>query len=95
MGTLVPNFFIVYFGQDVPHGSIIIIDKIDDEDNPGWIKKYLDPNRSDRSLPLAKANGPFGSMTIVRTDDYPSAALSLKKFFSPTLVAPAPAIFPA
>jgi hypothetical protein len=34
-------------------------------------------------------------MTIVQTDDYPSAALSLKKFFSPTLVAPAPAIFPA
>ncbi len=81
MGTLVPNFFIVYFGQDVPHGSItddevmlkltkmgegyklwaesvkdasdksdniaVIIDKIDDEDNPGWIKKYLDPNRND------------------------------------------------
>ncbi len=33
-------------------------------------------------------------MTIVQTADYPAAALSLKKFFSPTLVAPSSAVFP-
>ncbi len=59
------------------------------------IKKYLDPNRHDNSLPLAKSNGPFGSMTIVQTADFPAAALFLKKFFVPELVVPSSAIFPS
>jgi len=128
VGTLVPNFFIVYFGQDLPYGNIddnevmlqlarmgpgyelwadtakdavnnfndisSILDKIDDDEHPEWIKQYLDPNRNNKSLPLAKANGPFGSMTIVQTSDYPAAALSIKKFFCPAPVAPSAAIFP-
>jgi hypothetical protein len=128
VGTLVPNFFIVYFGQDLPYGSIdddevmlklalmgtgyelwaetakdainnfddisIILDKIVDVEHPERIKQHLDPNRNNNSLLLAKANGPFGSMTIVQTSDYPAAVLSLKEFFCPALVAPSAAIFP-
>ncbi len=128
VGTLIPNFFIVYFGQDLPYGNIdnnkvmlqlahmgpgyelwadtakdavdnfdnisSILDKIDDDEHPERIKQYLDPNRQDKSLPLAKANGPFGSMTMVQTSDYPAAALSIKKFFCPAPVAPSAAIFP-
>jgi hypothetical protein len=71
-----------------------ILDKIDDDEHPEWIKQYLDPNRNNKSLPLAKANGPFGSMTIVQTSDYPAEALSIKKFFCPAPVAPSAAIFP-
>jgi len=119
VGTLVPNFFIAYFGQDLPYGSIdddevllqlahmgtgyelwaetakdavdksddiaSILERIDDEEHPERIKQYLVPNRNDNLLPLAKANGPFGSMTIVQTSDYPAAAVSLKKLFTPPL----------
>ena len=130
VGTLVPNFFIVYFGQDLPHGNIeddevmlqlarmgvgyelwaetakdasdkaddivTILDKINDEQRPEMelYMKYLDPNRHEKSLLLAKAKSLLGSMTIIQTADYPAAVLSLKKFFSPTLVVPSLAIFP-
>ena len=62
-----------------------ILDKIDDKKKPEMeiYKKYLDPNRHDNSLPLSKFNGPFGSMTIVPTANFPAAALLLKKFFLP------------
>ncbi len=33
------------------------------------IKKYLDPTRNAKSLPLATANSPFGAMTLVQSDD--------------------------
>jgi hypothetical protein len=132
VGTLVPNFFVIYFGQDLPHGSIddddvmlqiarmgvgyelwaetakdasdkaddivAILDKIDDEAGPAMelYRKYLDPNRHENSLPLAKSNGPFGSMTIVPTADFPAAALILKKFFVPEAsVPPSSAVFPS
>ena len=131
VGTLVPNFFIVYFGQDLPHGSIeddevmiqlacmgigyelwaetakdaidkiddilAVLDKIDDEEELEIerYKKYLDPKRHDNSLPLARSNGPFGSMTIVLTVDFPAAALFLKKFFVPEVVVPSSAVFPS
>ena len=62
-----------------------ILEKINDDEHPGRIKQYLDPNRHDKSLALAKANGPFGSMTIVSISDYPAAAFSLKEFFCPAL----------
>jgi hypothetical protein len=62
--------------------------------HPEQIKQHLDPNRNDKSLPLAKANGPFGSITIVQTLDYPAVALSLKDFFCPAPVSPSAAIFP-
>ena len=131
VGALVPNFFIVYFGQDLPHGSIeddevmfqlasmgvgyelwaetakdaidkindivAVLDKIDDEEGPEMerYKKYLDPNRHDNSLPLTRSNGPFGSMTIVLTADFPAAALFLKKFIVPEVVVPSSAVFPS
>jgi hypothetical protein len=43
------------------------------------IKQYLDPARNDKSLQLAMANGPFGAMTNVQSDDYPLATHVLKK----------------
>ena len=43
-----------------------ILNKIDNSEHPGWITQYLNPNRNNKPLLLAKANGPFGSMTIVR-----------------------------
>ena len=131
VGTLVPNFFIVYFGHDPPHGSIeddevmlqlarmgvgyelwaetakdaidkgdditSILDKIDDEEKPEMemYKKYLDPNRHDNSLPLSKYNGPFGSMTIVPTADFPAAALLLKKIFLPESSVPSSTVLPS
>ena len=128
IGALIPNFFIINFGQDLPYGNIdnnevmlqlapmgtgyelwaetakdaidqfddilSILEKIDDDEHPGRIKQYLDPNRHDKSLPLAKANDPFGSMTIIQTSDYPAAVLSIKEFFCPAPVAPSMAIFP-
>jgi hypothetical protein len=40
------------------------------------IKKHFDPNWDAKSLPLATSNGPFGTMTLVQSDDYPVAVLS-------------------
>jgi hypothetical protein len=64
---------------------LAVLDKIDDEEELEIerYKKYLDPKRHDNSLPLARSNGPFGSMTIVPTADFPAAALFLTKFFVP------------
>jgi hypothetical protein len=127
IGTLVPNFFIIYFGQDLPYGNInddelmlklarmgkeyelwaetakdtidnfndisTILDKIDDIEHPEWIKQYLDPNRNNISFLLTKANGPFGSVTIIQTSDYPAAVLSLKEFYFPAPTTPHTVIF--
>lgn len=38
------------------------------------LKTYFDPARNDKSLELALSNGPFGTMTLVQSDDYPAAA---------------------
>ncbi|KAL3806489.1 hypothetical protein ACHAXA_009153 [Cyclostephanos tholiformis] len=74
-----------------------ILDKIDDEEKPEMemYKKYLDPNRHDNSLPLSKYNGPFGSMTIVPTADFPAAALLLKKIFLPESSVPSSTVLPS
>ncbi len=76
---------------------LAVLDKIDDEEELEieHYKKYLDPKRHDNSLPLARSNGPFGSMTIVPTADFPAAALFLKKFFVPEVVVPSSAVFPS
>jgi hypothetical protein len=44
-------------------------------------RPYLDPTRNDKSLQLALANGPFGAMTNVQSNDYPAAACTLKEIF--------------
>ncbi len=53
------------------------------------IRKYLDPTRDVKSLPLATSNGPFGAMTLVQSDNYPDAAHVIKDIFqlSPQAVA--------
>jgi hypothetical protein len=112
VGTLIPNFFIAYFGQDLPHRDLTdeeIIEKlvrlgsgyelwantaiaaveyidniltvIDEIKVPESIKRYLDPTRNNKSLQLVMANGPFGAMTNVQSDDYPVAARALKEIF--------------
>jgi hypothetical protein len=112
VGTLIPNFFITYFGQDLPHGDLTdeeimaklvclgsgyklwantakaavecvdnIFTVIKEIKAPDLIKQYLDPTRNDKSLQLALANGPFGAMTNVQSDDYPVAARALKEIF--------------
>ncbi len=121
VGTLIPNFFITYFGQVLPHGDISddefkaklirlgtgyelwantannAVEKLDDilsvmEEikTPESIKKYFDPNRDAKSLPLATSNGPFGAMTLVQLDNYPVTAHVIKDLFqlSPQAVAP-------
>jgi hypothetical protein len=57
---------------------------------PESIKKYFDPNRDAKSLPLATSNDPFGATTLVQLDDYPVAAHVIKDLFqlSPQAVAP-------
>jgi hypothetical protein len=111
VGTLIPNFFITYFGQDLPHGDIgddeikaklvclgtgyelwantannaikkldNILSVMEEIKTPESIKK-LDPNRDAKSLPLATSNGPFGTMTLVQSDDYPVAARVIKDLF--------------
>jgi hypothetical protein len=58
--------------------------------SPESIKKYFDPNRDAKSLPLATSNGPFGAMTLVQSDNYPVAGHVIKDLFqiSPQAVAP-------
>ncbi len=121
VGTLIPNFFITYLGQVLPHGDISdneikaklirlgtgyelwantannVVKKLDDIlsvmaeiKTPESIKKYLNPTRDAKSLPLATSNGPFGAMTLVQPDNYPVAAHIIKDLFqlSPQAVAP-------
>ena len=45
------------------------------------LKTYFDPARNDKSLELALSNGPFGTMTLVQSDDYPAAARVVKSLF--------------
>jgi hypothetical protein len=59
---------------------------------PELIKQYLDPTRNDKSLQLATANGPFGAMTNVQSDDYPVAACALKEIFQLSHQTPAPTL---
>ncbi len=54
------------------------------------IKKYFDPNRDAKSLPLTTSNGPFGATTLVQLDNYLVAAHFIKDLFqlSPQAVTP-------
>jgi hypothetical protein len=121
VGTLIPNFFITYFGQDLPQGNISddeikakliclgtgyelwantandavkkldnILSVMEEIKTLESIKKYFDPNRDAKSLPLTTSNGPFGAMTLVQSDDYPVAARVIKDLFqlSPQAIAP-------
>ena len=38
------------------------------------LKACFDPARNDKLLELALSNGPFGTITLVQSDDYPVAA---------------------
>ncbi len=120
VGTLIPNFFITYFGQVLPHGNISdnkikaklvclgtgyklwantannavkkldnILSVMEEIRTPESIKKYLDPTRDAKSLPLATSNNPFGAMTLVQLKNYPVAACVIKDLFqlSPQVVA--------
>ena len=114
VGTLVPNFFILYFGKKLPQGDVrdddvmtkvarlgigydlwvntaigtaaklddilAVLDSLTTDSTPN-IKKYFDPARNDKSLKLAMSNGPFGTMTLVQSDDYPVAARAIKDLF--------------
>jgi hypothetical protein len=53
-----------------------------DVNTPDNIKKYFNLSwYENKSLPLAKSNGTFGTMTIVQSDDYPVAACAIKDLF--------------
>jgi hypothetical protein len=121
VGMLIPNFFITYFGQVLPHGNISedeikaklmhfdtryelwantannaikkldnILSVMEEVKTPESIKKYFDPTRDAKSLPLATSNGPFGARTLVQLDNYLVAARVIKDLFqlSPQVVAP-------
>ncbi len=121
IGTLIPNLFITYFGQVLPHGNISddkikaklmrlgtgyelwantannaiknldsILSVMEDIKTPESIKKYSDPNRNAKSLPLATSNGQFDAMTLAQLDNYPVAARVIKDLFqlSPQVVTP-------
>ncbi len=124
--TLIPSFFITYFGPVLPHGNISdneikaklvhlgtgyelwantasnAVEKLDDIlsvmeviRTPESIKKYLNLTQDATSLPLATSNGPFSTMTLVKSDNYPVAAHVIKDLFqlSPQAVAPSLASF--
>ncbi len=67
-----------------------ILSVMEEIKTPESIKKYFDPNRDAKSLPLATSNGPFGAITLVQSDDYSVAARVIKDLFqlSPQAVAP-------
>jgi hypothetical protein len=67
-----------------------ILSVMEEIKTPESIKKHLDPNRDAKSLPLATSNGPFGTMTLVQSDDYTVAARVIKDLFqlSPQAIAP-------
>jgi hypothetical protein len=74
-----------------------ILTIMDEIKAPKLIKQYLDPTRNDKSLQLAMANGPFGAMTNVQSNNYPLAAHVLKEIFqlSPQILAPTLPSFPS
>jgi hypothetical protein len=42
-----------------------ILSVVEEIKTPEYIKKHFDPNRDDKSLPLATSNGTFSAMTVV------------------------------
>jgi hypothetical protein len=74
-----------------------ILSVIEEIKAPELIKQYLDPTRNDKSLQLTMANGKFGAMTNVQSDNYPLAACVLKEIFqlSPQILAPTLPSFPS
>ncbi len=121
VGTLIPNFFITYFQQVLPHGAISddeikaklmrlgtgyelqtndannavkrldnILSVMEEIKTLESFKKYFDPNRDAKSLPLATSNSPFGAMTLVQWNDYPVTVHLIKDLFqlSPQAVVP-------
>jgi hypothetical protein len=126
VGTLIPNFFITYFGQVLPHGDISdneikaklvclgtgyelwantaknavekldnILSVMEEIKTPESIKKYLNPTRDAKSLPLATSKDPFSAMTLVQSGNYLVTARVIKDLFqlSPQAVAPTLASF--
>jgi hypothetical protein len=119
VGTLMPNFFITYFGQQLAYVDLSddgvmaklpclgfgydlwantakdaiknlddILTIMEDVKNPEKIKKYLDPTwDASKSLPLATSNGPFVTMTIVQSNNYPVTTHAIKDLFQLTLQA--------
>ncbi len=67
-----------------------ILSVMEEIKTPESIKEHFNPNWDDKSLPLATLNGPFGTMTLVQSDDYLVAARVIKDLFqiSPQAVAP-------
>jgi hypothetical protein len=70
---------------------------MEDVKAPDIIKKYFDLSWDEnKSLPLPTSNGPFGSMTIVQSDEYPVAAHAIKDLFQHTQQATmSPLAFPS
>jgi hypothetical protein len=74
-----------------------ILTGIEEIKAPELINRYLDPTRNNKFIQLAMANGPFGAMTNVQSDDYPIAAHALKEIFqlSHQILAPTLSSFPS
>jgi len=130
-GTFLPNFFIVFFGQEIPQGSISsddektamakmglgydlwvtmiseAIDTIEDivtimdafgvvnnltQDD--FYKKYFYANY-DRVISLGVARAPYGTTTMVQSEDYPKEDGDTKKIFFAQQALPQPVPIPA
>ncbi len=74
-----------------------ILTVIEEIKAPESFKQYLDRTRNNKSLQLAMANGTFGAMTNVQSDNYPIAAHTLKEIFqlSHQILAPTLPSFPS
>ncbi len=119
VGTLLPYFFITYFGHQLAYGDLSdnnfmaklpclgfgyklwaniakdalktlvdILTIMEDVKTPEKIKKYFDPTwDKNKSLPLASfkrpfnTHTPFGTMTIVQSNDYPVATRAINDLF--------------
>jgi hypothetical protein len=76
-------------GQKTAKDAIKNLDDIltimEDVKTPKTIKKYFDPTwDASKSLTLATSNGPFGTMIIVQSNNYPVAACAIKDLFQLT-----------
>jgi hypothetical protein len=58
-----------------------ILSVMEEIKTPESIKKYLDPTRDAKSLPLATSNGPFSAMPLVQLDNYLVTACVIKVLF--------------
>jgi hypothetical protein len=130
-GTFLPNFFIVYFGKEIPHGSISsdnektamakmgpgyalwvatvseaiksmedidnVMDAfgaIDDLSQDDFYKKHF-YMIYDRAVSLSVAGAPYGTISTVRSEDYPKEVVDIKKIFFAQQALPQPVPVPA